>query len=1338
MKIKVLVALFLCLICTGMASATLSIKNIESTHGAGYRAVSDTIGINVSSTSNVSLNNVPCSRQGTTQTYICARTDTVNSATATYTVVNGEGQTGTTSIKVDNNVGPINYRIINSKNSVTMEYNVQDLGYGNNNACSGIRTLTVYDGTSMLNTIELNGTRGICTFTGSFNLSIGSSGKKSIILEAKDNVGNIGKSLAQNVTLDIDSPRIINGLMVKYSTTDEELTELSNSASFVVDIYFSISDDNLAGVTLDLSKGNTNPAIQAAYRNLQFSPGNCVTKMGDDGTKVYDCIVRAFPLKISGDSLVMNVTARDIYGNSATSTLSKSFSIDNVVPEVTIYTDRCDSIGNCYIRNGFNNIILKMNKDNFDKGNVFFRLPGSTYDINKVQNCTGTICTARISLTCVSGSMVEISITGFSGFSSQDDAGNPVKPSSTALYCDNTAPLITDMNATGQTSTILPTSVIVSGSTVTITANVLESESEELNVSLWLDTLKNSTEPGECIRGDDYDFNCLWTVTDINPGVNTPNVLLNASDTAGNFNVKGLQFKVFGYRLDNETPHSVGITPGAVNPREINRIVLDMATTNGISYYAYATYSLYKLPEVGSKEVQILHQNVDISKCEYISTQTLSASMFFSEVKVSNEYAGINDVGRLDLRFADNTDPNMLDNTFKIRCNISVIVKEGDYIFKKPQELTLEMPFEIRNSKLCNPGETINVQTGEGACNPGERLGAKIKEIEEKGKIKNEWRGKISDLIPKLQKICSMRNYVGEAATAAQVVSMVANGISIGTGDTKLAGLAIQFSGRMFGLDACLAGTMSKNPGNVDFFNNYASSAVSSVGSTGSINLGNAQDMKQGLMDYAATSIIDKNKMADTCSKLAGKACDYLLCTNTKAATDVADSVLKDEGQKSQGYPDIFGKDTNFFDESRGILNKRLGYGFPDVGDSMIMAFTTQCWPAVYYNFEKWRQVDCNYLYCLKMAAYTGMDVSTCDQARYSQSCMYIVGELFEVVPGVNTAIDFMENAADYAGNFLPLAASSLMNRALCPDYVSADPNVLKAGKINVPQDIPRQTFMIYACQLPLTLARWTDIKARSGTRGNENFVYPQIPDMCVYAKCIGEEDCQYEPDFWETVNKIRIPNNSTLFSGSMNGNVNAAMAETNVLTGDLKELGRKERTIAMLETQIEELGDAKDDTPQEKLRRDNLNSQILLQDKERQTLITSLQEQGLLKDYKNDDEIADFLRSNTNINSYISASDKKDYEQIQTEKLEFYNEFFNKYPNLPDVQVPLISPTGIIPSGVSIPTGENCRNLIIDYATKLANGETEESLNYPNMDENMIADARKLGELMARENNMY
>ncbi|MGV8141646.1 MAG: hypothetical protein ACP5NW_04365, partial [Candidatus Woesearchaeota archaeon] len=489
---------------------------------------------------------------------------------------------------------------------------------------------------------------------------------------------------------------------------------------------------------------------------------------------------------------------------------------------------------------------------------------------------------------------------------------------------------------------------------------------------------------------------------------------------------------------------------------------------------------------------------------------------------------------------------------------------------------------------------------------------------------------------------------------------------------------------------------------------------------TGSINLGNAQDMKQGLMDYAATSLIDKNKMADTCSKLAGKACDYLLCTNTKAATDVADSVLKDEGQKSQGYPDIFGKDTNFFEESRGILNKSLGYGFPDVGDSMIMAFTTQCWPAVYYNFEKWRQVDCNYLYCLKMAAYTGMDVSACDQARYSQSCMYIVGELFEVVPGVNTAIDFMENAADYAGNFLPLAASSLMNRALCPDYVSADPNVLKAGKINVPQDIPRQTFMIYACQLPLTLARWTDIKARSGTRGNENFVYPQIPDMCVYAKCIGEEDCQYEPDFWETVNKIRIPNNSTLFSGSVNGNVNAAMAETNVLTGDLKELGRKERTIKMLEGEIAELGDAKDDTPQQKLYRDYLNSQILLQDKERQTLVTNLQEQGLLKDYKNDDEIDGFLRTNANMNTYISASDKKDYEQIQTEKLEFYNEFFNKYPGYtPEEYLRAIGST-------------------IDYATKLANGETEESLNYPNMDENMIADARKLGELMARENNMY
>jgi hypothetical protein len=614
LNIKILIALFLCLICVGMASATLSVKNIESTHGAGYRAVNDIIGIKVSSSSNVSVGGIQCIQQDDPLTYMCIITDKATSAISTYTVRNSEGQTTTTSIKVDNKIGAMSYTIVISQNSAKMNYTVQDLGYNNNNACSGIKTLTVYDGESVLNTVEINGAPGVCFYTGAINLSIGDSGIKQISLEATDNVGNVNRTPKKNLTFDIDAPEILDGLVVKYFGSDAEVLVLSNTASFLVDIYFSIREENLASIKLDLSRVNTNPSVQYAYRNVVLPVSNCVENL-TYGSKVYECVVKSVPMKISGNSLDINVTAKDIYGATSNSTLSKPFEIDNIVPEVSIKTERCDSAGNCYIKNGMNKIIFTMSKDNFEKKkNVFFKFSdsGTTY---KVQNCSGTECTSNLPLTCSSGAQVDISIVNLAGFSSQDDAGNTVKPYSTYLYCDNIAPKITDINVTSQSSTILLSSEIVSGSTLTLTVKVDEADSDEINAVVWLDKLRNATEEGECAVSGDYKFTCVWTISDIAKGYYEANILVNISDSAGNMASKYYRFKVFGHKPDNETPDSLDIKFIGVYPSTINRVVLDMATWNGIPYYVYATYGLSILH---GKNVSVLHQQVDLNDCKYV------------------------------------------------------------------------------------------------------------------------------------------------------------------------------------------------------------------------------------------------------------------------------------------------------------------------------------------------------------------------------------------------------------------------------------------------------------------------------------------------------------------------------------------------------------------------------------------------------------------------------------------------------------------------------------------------------------------------------------------------
>ena len=182
-------------------SATLIVKNVISAHGSSYRAANDTIGINVTSSSNVSYvgpsGNVPCIKTSVI-TYVCVIRDFADSPTIIYQLENADGDVAVTNaIKVDNGIDSLNYTITNYQNSILLDYSIQDSGFDNNNACSGIHNITVYDGSTVLKAIEVNGAPGTCIASGTINLSIGSSGTKLVALEATDNVGNKKRTPAQ-------------------------------------------------------------------------------------------------------------------------------------------------------------------------------------------------------------------------------------------------------------------------------------------------------------------------------------------------------------------------------------------------------------------------------------------------------------------------------------------------------------------------------------------------------------------------------------------------------------------------------------------------------------------------------------------------------------------------------------------------------------------------------------------------------------------------------------------------------------------------------------------------------------------------------------------------------------------------------------------------------------------------------------------------------------------------------------------------------------------------------------------------------------------------------------
>jgi hypothetical protein len=120
-----------------MASATLLIRSITgSDEIPGYRAVQDSIAINLSSTTGgITINGAAANCPNEEYTYLCAFNDEQNVSEAVYDLVNSGGDTATVSIKIDNSIGPIIYTLTNTAGNITLDYDVTDTAYNGGAGC---------------------------------------------------------------------------------------------------------------------------------------------------------------------------------------------------------------------------------------------------------------------------------------------------------------------------------------------------------------------------------------------------------------------------------------------------------------------------------------------------------------------------------------------------------------------------------------------------------------------------------------------------------------------------------------------------------------------------------------------------------------------------------------------------------------------------------------------------------------------------------------------------------------------------------------------------------------------------------------------------------------------------------------------------------------------------------------------------------------------------------------------------------------------------------------------------------------------------------------------------
>lgn len=335
---------------------------------------------------------------------------------------------------------------------------------------------------------------------------------------------------------------------------------------------------------------------------------------------------------------------------------------------------------------------------------------------------------------------------------------------------------------------------------------------------------------------------------------------------------------------------------------------------------------------------------------------------------------------------------------------------------------------------------------------PGQAFVDKIKETE-KSVNTTEWQtiNKIDDLLVKAQKICDMKQYIDMAQMGGVVIEMVGVGINVvapGVGEgTKGVGSGI------FGATKNLQSKLSDPP--------TAKSIWGMIGQACnfvSCNLGFNEDwmpdagIQKGISDFAAKAP-----------------------TGTKTiANDFTDSLTSS-----------------------------------DLKNSIVMSTIKLCGPGVVYNLNKYRQINCEYLQCLKVYSAVGLDVANCEAMKSSKVCSIVVGETFEL-PFVRLGKNLFSNMADVVRSSYGRSFVYVLN--LFSKLGNCE--TVKAG---TPTD-----WQVVACHVPLSIQQYISQQKQSVKA--QGFHYDDTVDYCDIAMCSGA-DCYTKNDLFG----LSLPNPPTM-----------------------------------------------------------------------------------------------------------------------------------------------------------------------------------------------------------------
>ncbi|MBU0536509.1 MAG: hypothetical protein KKE20_06070 [Nanoarchaeota archaeon] len=751
----------------------------------------------------------------------------------------------------------------------------------------------------------------------------------------------------------------------------------------------------IANITTSSLFGIKKATVDLTGFNLGVLDLSCT---GDSG--IHTC-TRSLNLQVTAATTAnIKVDVNDSGGNSVSTTKSITIDLDSIAPNVVslLTTHNYNDTG--YLGMGMNEIIALVNETGVGMAGSDVQIAVGT-DAAKKASCTqaGNMWLCGIKNISASDDLY-VTVTG------ADDAGNAMQTYTGTIEYDDIIPVLN--NVTLLNSADYTKSYFFTGDDMVVRANIADNSAIKddmgvFNVYGSFPGFASSlyTKPIDCFESDDSAsaWICEWELADVLNG--TVKASFSISDIVGNIDNSTIANPVTDFFILAQDGagnwYTIPSGPVTIYPQN---------TSTDIDYWESSLAGVY--PNfVDAETLRIIGHDVwfqmELTARDEENTRLLAVA--FDPSTCSGDFDSFVDAtGTFMVSPTRNyTKPwikmslqkNLVEKKqLKFNCTMTLISLRGGYA---------SMP-EIENITLVLPVESIGEL--------GKQIENEIDEVENGPLIKiGNWIDTAAKLLQTAEFLCNiiytLQGFAGATHLAAAAVA-------------PLEGGPFDFVARALNGLSWVGEKIEKVLGwqGLSLFCAFVSCSFGQCAS--SVKDGKVVDGPKADKWYCKpyNAIIGKasvwvgnsgvgNAMGKLASQdfISGLYPEKLLQTREMTPADAKAAADKNA---QAGINSVFGNPKN----------------------SLILSFLTLCIPGIIMNLKKARDIECQYLLCLKQQIPAGVPAFACTKMRSYQWCLFVWGEFFNIFPFTAFIKSFMSQITSILTD--PGVIIGLLFNALC------------------------------------------------------------------------------------------------------------------------------------------------------------------------------------------------------------------------------------------------------------------------------------------------------------------